>query len=200
MRRRRTGAGVLSVAALAVSVFATVAVAQPFIGTTGDDVITGTDGRDSITGGLGNDTLNGLGRRDFIFGGRGKDTIDAGDGNDLVFAGNNDDTVNGGLGNDRIFAQRGVDNVNGGPGNDDLWALARADVTRQPGEPADTLNGGPGNDVFHVRDGEADHVNCGEDYDVVRADYKDVVANDCELVKRRGGRAKSHTENDDQNR
>ena len=29
---------------------------------------------------------------------------------------------------------------------------------------------------------------------------KDVVANDCELVKRRGGRPKSHTENDDQNR
>jgi Ca2+-binding RTX toxin-like protein len=197
MRRSRTGAAVLGIIAVAVSVFATVAVARPFFGTRGDDVINGTDRRDYIAGRLGNDTLNGFGRGDVISGGWGNDTVNAGDGNDLVFAGPNDDTVSGELGNDRIFAQRGVDNVNGGPGNDDLWALARADVTRQPDEPADTLSGGPGNDVFHVRDGEADHVYCGEDYDIVRADYKDVVANDCELVKRRGGRAKSHTENDD---
>jgi Ca2+-binding RTX toxin-like protein len=197
MRRRmsRTGAVVLGIVA-AVGALATVAVARPFIGTEGDDVINGTAHHDYIAGRAGNDTLNGFARGDVIFGGYGNDTVNAGDGNDLVFGGPGDDTLNGELGNDRIFAQRGVDVVNGGPGNDDLWALARRDVTGDPNEPADTLSGGLGNDVFHVRDGEADHVDCGPGYDVVRADYRDVVSNNCEVVKRSRFRGKSHTKDD----
>lgn len=196
MRGRRTGAAVLGIAAVVLSAFAAVAVARPFVGTPGDDVIDGTEHHDYIAGRQGNDTLNGFGRADLIIGGRGNDSVNAGDGNDLVFGGPGEDTLNGDAGNDRVFAQRGVDTVNGGPGNDDLWALARADVSGQPNEPADTLNGGPGNDVFHVRDGEADRVDCGDGFDVVRADYKDVVANNCELVKRRAARAKSQTKDD----
>ena len=170
MRRSRKAALVFGVGGvLIVSVFATVAGAKPFFGTRGDDVINGTNRRDLIMGRAGNDTLNGFGRRDVIFGGWGNDTVNAGDGNDLVFGGPGDDTLNGDAGNDRIFAQRGVD----------------------------TVNGGPGNDTFHVRDGEPDHVTCGQGYDVVRADYKDVVANDCELVIRRRAREKSRVENDD---
>jgi Ca2+-binding RTX toxin-like protein len=116
----------------------------------------------------------------------------------VVRGGWGDDTLNGGPGPDRIFAQRGVDTVNGGDGSDDLWALARKDVTRVAGEPADTLNGGEGNDRFHVRDGEADTVNCGPGFDVVAADRKDVVASDCEFVKRRSVRKRDdRTENRD---
>ena len=95
-----------------------------------------------------------------------------------------DDTLNGGPGRDLIFAQRGVDTVYGGGGNDDLWALARRDVTHEAGEPADTVDGGAGNDRIHVRDGEADTVTCGAGFDVVRADFKDKVATDCERVRR----------------
>jgi Ca2+-binding RTX toxin-like protein len=189
---------VLGIAAVVLSAFATVAIARPFVGTKGDDVINGTDHHDYIAGRPGNDTLNGLGKADLILGGWGNDTVNAGDGNDLVFGGPGDDTLNGDAGNDRIFAQRGVDTVNGGPGNDDLWALARADVTGQPNEPSDTLNGGPGNDVFHVRDGEADQVDCGDGHDVVLADFKDVVANNCEVVKRHAPRARPHTKDDSQ--
>jgi Ca2+-binding RTX toxin-like protein len=196
-RRRRSALAVTIGGALVATVFATVAFAKPFVGTRGDDVINATDHHDVVLGRAGNDTLNGFGRRDIIFGGLGNDTVNAGDGNDLVFGGPGDDTLNGDGGNDRIFAQRGVDTENGGPGNDDLWALARADVTREPNEPADTLNGGPGNDTFHVRDGEADHITCGEGYDFVRADYKDVVVNDCEVVVRHRAREKSRAENDD---
>src|SRR5690242_10699295 len=197
MRRSRKVALALGICgALAVTAFAAVGVAKPFFGTKGDVVINGTDRHDLILGRAGNDTLNGFGKRDVILAGPGNDTVNAGDGNDLVLGGLGDDTLNGDAGNDRIFAQRGVDTVNGGPGNDDLWALARADVTHQPNEPADTLIGGPGNDTFHVRDGEADNVSCGEGYDVVKADYKDVVANDCELVIRRAAREKSKRENE----
>ena len=186
--RKRSQIGIVgfAVALVTAGALASVALAQPFFGTGGDDVITGTDHHDYITGRTGNDTLNALGRADLVLGGRGNDTVNTGDGNDLAFGGYDDDSVNGELGNDRVFANRGVDTVTGGPGNDHLWARAPADVTGEPNEPADTLDGGEGNDVFHVRDGEADHVTCGAGYDVVRADRKDVVTADCEVVKRHG--------------
>ena len=135
------------------------------------------------------------------YGGDGADTITVGAdfGPDTTIdadGGPGDDTLNGDAGNDRIFAQRGVDTVHGGPGNDDLWALARADVTGDPNEPADTLDGGPGNDVFHVRDGEPDHVDCGDGHDVVKADYQDVVAANCEVVKRHAPRPKGEKHGD----
>ena len=114
-RRRRTALVVGMSGALVACAFAAVALARPFVGTRGDDVINATDHHDIILGRAGNDTLN----------------------------------------------------------------------------------GGPGNDIFHVRDGEADHVTCGEGYDQVRADYKDVVANDCELVVRRRARERSRAENED---
>jgi Ca2+-binding RTX toxin-like protein len=181
--------------ALMLLVGATVSIAQPFFGTNGDDVITGTDRHDYIAGRDGNDMLNGLARADYIRGGRGNDTVNAGAGADLVMGGPGDDTLSGDDGPDRIFAQQGVDTEFGGAGNDDLWALARVDVTGQPNEPADTLNGGPGNDVFHVRDGEADTVDCGDGNDVVLADFKDKVAPNCEVVKRHA--ANRHRKNDD---
>ena len=45
--------------------------------------------------------------------------------------------------------------------------MAHEDVERKAGEPADTLNGEDGNDRFHVRDGEADTVDCGAGFDMV---------------------------------
>ena len=105
-------------------------------------------------------------------------------GRDRVHAGKGDDTVNGGPGRDLIFAQRGADTVNGGAGADNLWALAHKDVTNAPGEPADTVNGEAGRDRIHVRDGEPDTVTCGSGFDVVYADFDDLVASDCDRVKR----------------
>jgi Ca2+-binding RTX toxin-like protein len=194
-RRRRFTLTLLGAGMLVLLVGATVSIARSFIGTNGDDVITGTDRHDYIAGRDGNDTLNGLARSDYIRGGRGNDTVNAGAGADLVMGGPGDDTLSGDDGPDRIFAQRGVDTEFGGAGNDDLWALARVDVTGQPNEPADTLNGGPGNDVFHVRDGEADTVDCGDGNDIVLADFKDKVAGNCEIVKRHV--PNRHRQNDD---
>ena len=45
------------------------------------------------------------------------------------------------------------------------------------------MNGGPGNDRIHVRDGEADTVDCGDGFDIVLADDKDVVASNCEVAQ-----------------
>jgi Ca2+-binding RTX toxin-like protein len=171
----------MAVVALGVAV---AGAAPAMKGTKGDDTLTGTDHFDLILAFAGNDTVNALGGPDVVIAGRGNDTVHGGDGPDLIFGRPGDDTIYGENGNDRIFVGLGVDTEYGGPGNDDLWALARGDVTGQPNEPADTLDGGPGNDVFHTRDGEPDHIDCGDGFDVVKADFKDVVAANCEVVKR----------------
>jgi Ca2+-binding RTX toxin-like protein len=49
-----------------------------FIGTSGDDVITGGTWRDHLFGGAGNDTLDGGGREDTLVGGAGVDTLTGG--------------------------------------------------------------------------------------------------------------------------
>ncbi|MCW1430171.1 beta strand repeat-containing protein [Novosphingobium sp. JCM 18896] len=53
-------------------------------GDTGDDVITGHEGRNNLSGDAGNDTLNGAGGDDYIRGGAGNDTIDGGTGTDVA--------------------------------------------------------------------------------------------------------------------
>jgi Ca2+-binding RTX toxin-like protein len=197
----RLSIGALAAALAALTAVVGVAIAQPVKGTAGDDTLTGTDQRDRIVGYAGNDTIDALGGFDVIRAGDGNDTVQAGDGHDYVRGGKGDDTLYGGPKGDLIFAERGVDTTYGGDGNDDLWALARADVERKDGEPADTLNGENGDDRFHVRDGEADTVNCGLGFDRVFADRKDKVAADCEAVNRRGaGWLKRHRDDPNENK
>jgi len=187
MNSKRTSKPAIVAGAIALTLLLTAvaALAAPVMkGTGGDDTLTGTDNRDHIRALSGADTVDAKAGRDLVNAGRGKDTVQAGAGRDIVLAGFGDDTVDGGPGPDLIFAQRGVDTISGGDGPDVLWALARKDVTKQADEPADTLDGGAGHDRFHVRDGEPDKVTCGPGFDRVRADRKDVVANDCEQVRR----------------
>ena len=169
-----------------------------FLGTPGDDVINGTERHDYIEGRAGNDTLNGFGAWDVIRAGDGNDTVSGGPGRDFVFGNFGDDLLNGDEGPDLIAAGRGVDTVNGGEGNDRLWALARADVTGEVNEPADTVSGGLGNDRIHVRDGEADNIDCGEGFDFVLADDLDVVASNCEVLKRHAPKPHDPTEDEDE--
>jgi Ca2+-binding RTX toxin-like protein len=154
-------------------------------GTDGTDVLAGTQGSDRIVALAGNDRVHAKLGMDRVWAGEDNDTVHAGAARDTVYGGPGNDILYGGGGNDRIFAQRGVDLVYGHSGNDDLWAMARRDVTHTLNEPADTLTGGLGNDSFHVRDGEADRVNCGAGYDVVIADRRDIVTSACERVVRR---------------
>jgi Ca2+-binding RTX toxin-like protein len=183
-RRSRFLAAAVTAAAFLLAIGATVTIAKPFFGTSGNDTITGTDRHDYIAARTGDDTVDALGGFDVVLGGRGNDTVHAGAEPDLVLGGRGDDSLYGDDGPDRIFAQQGVDKEYGGEGDDDLWAMARRDVAGDPNEPGDTLDGGPGNDRFRVRDGEPDHVTCGGGFDVVVADFKDVVSADCEVVKR----------------
>jgi Tol biopolymer transport system component len=109
-----------------------------------------------IVGTGGANTLRGTSRTDALYG-RG--------GNDTLQALGSPDFLQGGTGRDRVFGGPGDDRVYGGPG-------------------ADRLDAGQGLDAVYSRDGVADVVRCGADKDAVRADSRDWVARDCELVER----------------
>ncbi|BAZ32395.1 hypothetical protein NIES4074_49000 [Cylindrospermum sp. NIES-4074] len=94
--------------------------------------INGTNGNDILIGTNGKDTLNGLGGNDIIFGLGGKDKINGGSGNDILNGGTGDDTLNGGSGNDILNGDTGNDTLLGSSGND-------------------TLNGGIGTDTADYR-------------------------------------------------
>ena len=83
--------------------------------------------------------------------------------------------MHGEAGNDAIDGGRGDDVLYGDSGNDLL--VGGADVDR--------LYGGPGHDRLRSRDAWRDAVTCGPGRDTVEADLVDLVAADCEVVRRR---------------
>jgi Tol biopolymer transport system component len=115
------------------------------------------------------DRLLGTRERDLIWGLGGNDFIDATPGNrKVLWAPRLDHNfVDGGAGNDRILGRLGQDILIGGPGRD-------------------SVSGGGQDDRILVVDGEVDVVRCGwGNADTVFADRFDVVAADCERVRRR---------------
>jgi Ca2+-binding RTX toxin-like protein len=188
----RRGRRVL-VATLAALVLASgVALAVTKIGTNGPDTLRGTNGPDNLIGKGGNDVLYALAGKDNLLGGEGKDWLLTGErralggnknsaggpGNDGVTGGLGSDDVLGGPGNDFVFGDRGSDNVLGGEGTDYVVDGPFNEASK------DRVLGGDGNDVLDVINGPParDIVSCGDGFDRVLADRKDVVAPDCEKV------------------
>lgn len=68
----------------------------------------GTNGRDTIIGGLGRDTLSGGNGDDLINGGSGSDILNGNNGNDMLIGGTGNDTVTGGNGNDVFVLAAGA--------------------------------------------------------------------------------------------
>ncbi|MEZ5376910.1 MAG: hypothetical protein R2733_10400 [Acidimicrobiales bacterium] len=94
-------------------------------GTSGDDVLVGTEGPDVICAGDGDDTITALGGDDIVYGGAGWDTINGGDGNDTIYLGPDAGAGYGDAGNDRIVGSRngGYGKFDGGDGDDVLIGL-----------------------------------------------------------------------------
>ena len=102
------------------------------------------------------------------------------------------DSLYGGPGNDTLYGGYARDTLYGGPGDDMIYGGPSADlIVGGPGH--DHISGGSGNDVIGAQDGQRDWITCGtnlksdgiRDHDVVNADKIDVVAKDCEVVRRR---------------
>jgi hypothetical protein len=210
---RRRVVLVLAVMALALLLASGVALAVNEVGTDGPDTLRGTNRDDNLSGEGGNDVLFGLGGSDNLTGEQGKDwvlggneriplggdkNLAGGPGNDAVFGGNGSDKVLGGSGNDdsgggrgsdSVAGEEGKDIVDGGPGSDRLSGGVGPDwVVNGPLRETskNTLSGGDGDDalIANNRPARRDVVSCGGGFDLVVADTKDLVAPDCERVRR----------------
>lgn len=110
--------------------------------------ITGTDGRDLLSGdsrdnviygGGDNDTLRGRDGDDSIFGGSGDDLIRGDAGDDFLVGGSGDDVIFGGTGNDSILSMSGRNFLSGDEGDDFIRAAGQS-----------TIFGGEGNDTLEA--------------------------------------------------
>jgi Ca2+-binding RTX toxin-like protein len=77
--------------------------------TKGDDLLSGSDGNDTLAGGNGDDVL---------LGGAGNDILNGGAGDDILVGGTGADVLHGGAGDDLLIGGEGADVLNGGAGND----------------------------------------------------------------------------------
>jgi hypothetical protein len=120
-----------------VSMFVTVGV--PLYGTSGNDVILGTNADDVIYAGDGDDIVCGLDGADFIDGGEGDDTLYGGAQQDKIFGGGGADRILPGKARDVVKSGPGADTIviegvrnriRGGSGNDRVdYSIARGSIT-----------------------------------------------------------------------
>lgn len=142
-----------------------------------DELVTGTDGGDTLSSGSGNDTLSGAGGNDRLVARAGDDSLSGGDGDDRLGAGTGNDTLDGGDGNDTLWDGDGNDLHFGGLGLDVLVGRAGSD----------TLNGGDGSDrIYGGLDDDALSGGAGNDYVYGGAD-NDTVSGGAGFDKLTGG-------------
>ena len=157
-------------------------------GTTGDDLLLGTDCADRIEGRGGDDLIDARGGsdvivtaagNDHIVGGAGHDRIDAGGGDDIVFGGAGNDVIHGGAGNDSLHGGDGNDTILGGAGHD-LITGGDGDDIIDAGEGDDVVDGGAGDNVIDAGAGD-DTITAGDGDNTVLA------GDGCDLVTLGGG-------------
>jgi hypothetical protein len=125
------------------------------VGTSGNDKITGGNGRQLIFGLGGDDDIHGGNDADCIVGGPGTDDLKGGNGADLIIGGVGDDVIDGGAEGDGLYGDAGNDDITGDNGNDLISAGSGADIVKgdqgndtiDGEEGNDSLQGGPGNDT-----------------------------------------------------
>jgi hypothetical protein len=81
-----------------------------------------------------------------------------------------------------VLAGSGADRVQTGPGADTVYGSDGADSI-DPGPGADKVDAGGGADAIAARDGAADDVKCGSEFDTGNADSNDKVDVDCEALE-----------------
>lgn len=101
-------------------------------GTDGNDTITGGTGTKTIYGNKGDDTIKAGSITEAVYGGKGQDklngnnntnnTLYGNNGSDLITGGEKDDLIFGGKGNDFIYGKGGNDTINGDLGENAVFA------------------------------------------------------------------------------
>ena len=126
------------------------------------DILSGSDGGETVQGGTGDDQLGGYGGNDLLHGAAGDDDLHGHDGNDTLYGDDGDDSLHGndgdddlfgGAENDSLFGHNDDDFLYGGAGDDALQGSAGDDVLH--GEAgSDALQGGLGDDALRGGAGE----------------------------------------------
>jgi len=132
--------------------------ADTLIAGSGNDILIGYSGYDSLVGNAGNDTLLGSAGSDILDGGAGndrlrgqggsRDQLFGGVGNDELDGGAGSDTLRGGDGQDTLVGDSGNDFMSGGAGDDSLLGGSGADILNGD-DGQDTLVGESGNDQLN---------------------------------------------------
>lgn len=131
-----------------------LAGSDTLIAGSGNDILIGYSGRDSLVGNGGNDTLLGSAGSDTLDGGSGNDRLRGqGGSRDLLNGGTGDDELEGGAGHDSLNGDDGQDTLSGDSGNDLLNGGA-GDDSLLGGIGSDTLNGEDGDDTLIGGDGD----------------------------------------------
>ena len=132
--------------------------ADTLIAGSGNDILIGYSGQDSLVGNSGDDTLLGSAGSDILVGGDGndrlrgqggsRDQLFGGSGNDELDGGAGSDTLRGGDGQDTLIGDSGNDFMSGGAGDDNLLGGSGADILNGD-DGQDTLIGESGNDQLN---------------------------------------------------
>lgn len=96
-------------------------------GTSGDDVIEGSSGRDVVWAGAGDDHIDTLGGDDVVCAGKGRDVVLAGMSDDQIWGGPGNDDITAGRGHDFVYGEDGADRILGGDQSDEVHGHAGPD-------------------------------------------------------------------------
>ncbi|MCU0533227.1 MAG: hypothetical protein MUD14_04935 [Hydrococcus sp. Prado102] len=149
------------------------------IGTTGNDILGGTESDNEIIGLDGNDFIASRGGNDNVIAGSGNDLVVAADGNDSISGGFGSDVLTGGFDDDVILGgdgeldyingDEGNDFIDGGSGIDDLFGGNDNDFIAG-GNDNDRIFGESGDDELYGDDGN-DDIDGGEGNETIFAGF-----------------------------
>jgi Animal haem peroxidase/RTX calcium-binding nonapeptide repeat (4 copies) len=139
-------------------------------------VLGGTEGNDTLIGGIGDDAIWGDGGNDLIEAGHGSDHVFGGKGDDIITDGLGDDFLRGGQGNDVIASGKGIDLLFGEQGHDYLIVGNDGIGEIFAGEGNDFLLGGTGADGLMGNEGD-DWIEGGEGFDAVTGENSELFFN-----------------------
>ena len=151
---------------------------NPIPGSSGFDILFGSDkadlmtayqGNDAAFGGLGDDRIYGGSGDDYLFGAENDDRVFGGTGNDFVGGGDGNDLLFGGDGNDTLANQSGDDAMYGGLGDDELFGgFSNSGGTQ-------LLFGGDGDDQLRFAQGQSGFADGGAGVDQMAIYWVDNV-------------------------
>ncbi|MDA0672231.1 MAG: hypothetical protein O3C67_00785, partial [Cyanobacteria bacterium] len=138
-------------------------------------VLGGTEGNDTLIGGIGDDTLWGDAGDDYLNGGDGADQVFGGAGDDIIEDSFGDDVLRGEAGNDVISTSAGIDLVIAGQDSD--YVVLGLDASEVfGGEGNDFILGSAGGDFLLGNEGD-DWIEGAAGFDTLAGDNSDLFFN-----------------------